>query len=114
MDNGQALPNFFIVGAPKSGTTSLYHCLDQHPEIYMSPVKEPSFFASDIRFELLSQEARPLLRHDPRALRDYFDGPMQEKGVGGAGAGVGGISQTLQECPERDRNRRGKCLLSLV
>jgi Sulfotransferase family len=56
MENKQALPNFFIVGAPKSGTTSLYHCLDQHPEIYMSPVKEPSFFASDIRLELLSTD----------------------------------------------------------
>ena len=81
MENRQALPNFFIVGAPKSGTTSLYHCLDQHPEIYMSPVKEPSFFASDIRLELLSHEARPLIRHDPRELRAYLDGPMQEKGL---------------------------------
>jgi hypothetical protein len=80
METRQALPNFFIVGAPKSGTTSLYHCLDQHPDIYMSPVKEPSFFASDIRLELLSQEARPLIRHDPGELRAYLDGPMQEKG----------------------------------
>jgi len=27
------MPNFFIVGAPKAGTTSLYHYLDQHPDI---------------------------------------------------------------------------------
>ena len=38
------LPNFFIVGAMKSGTTSLYEYLCQHPEIFMSPVKEPSYF----------------------------------------------------------------------
>jgi hypothetical protein len=41
-------PNFFIVGAPKSGTTALYSYLSQHPEIFMSRLKEPQFFASDI------------------------------------------------------------------
>ena len=39
------LPNFLIVGAAKCGTTSLYHYLRQHPDIYMSPVKEPRFFS---------------------------------------------------------------------
>jgi len=39
-------PNFFIVGAYKSGTTSLYEYLNEMPEIYMSPVKEPNFFSS--------------------------------------------------------------------
>ena len=41
------LPNFFIVGAAKSGTTSLYHHLCQHPDVFMSPVKEPNFFSGD-------------------------------------------------------------------
>jgi len=39
------LPNFLVVGAAKSGTTSLYNYLKQHPDIYMSPVKEPYFFS---------------------------------------------------------------------
>ncbi|QUY44823.1 sulfotransferase [Acaryochloris marina] len=39
------LPNFLIIGAAKGGTTSLYYYLDQHPQVYMSPVKEPRFFA---------------------------------------------------------------------
>lgn len=39
------LPNFLIVGTPKSGTTSLYHYLNQHPEIYFSSHKEPHFFS---------------------------------------------------------------------
>ena len=39
------LPNFLVVGAAKAGTTSLYHYLKQHPEIYMSPIKEPYFFS---------------------------------------------------------------------
>lgn len=39
------LPNFFIVGAAKSGTTALYHYLTQHPEVFLSPIKETNFFA---------------------------------------------------------------------
>jgi hypothetical protein len=41
-------PNFFIVGAPKSGTTALYSYLKRHPDIFMSKLKEPQFFAPDI------------------------------------------------------------------
>ena len=37
-------PDFLIVGAAKAGTTSLYHYLNQHPDIYMSHVKEPDYF----------------------------------------------------------------------
>lgn len=44
----KGLPDFFIVGAPKCGTTALYHYLTQHPDIFMSPVKEPHFFATDL------------------------------------------------------------------
>jgi hypothetical protein len=42
------MPNFFIIGAQKAGTTSLYHYLAQHPQIYMSPAKEPFFFNHEI------------------------------------------------------------------
>jgi hypothetical protein len=41
-------PNFFIVGAPKCGTTALYEYLRHHPNIFMSEVKEPHFFAKDL------------------------------------------------------------------
>ncbi len=77
------LPNFFIAGAPKSGTTSLYHYLDQHPEIYMSPVKEPNYFASEIRLEHFSERLRPRAEQDVAPLRAYLDGPMREKRFGG-------------------------------
>src|SRR5438445_9750758 len=43
------IPDFFIVGHPKSGTTALYEMLRRHPQIYMSELKEPRFFASDLR-----------------------------------------------------------------
>jgi hypothetical protein len=38
------LPTFLIIGAAKSGTTSLYHYLRQHPDIFMSPIKEPNYY----------------------------------------------------------------------
>ena len=41
-------PNFFILGAPKSGTTSLYKYLSEHPNIFMSKIKGPHFFSSDV------------------------------------------------------------------
>jgi len=43
------LPNIFIIGAAKCGTTSLHHYLDQHPDISMSRDKEPCVF-SEPRF----------------------------------------------------------------
>jgi Sulfotransferase domain len=43
------VPDFFIVGNPKSGTTALYEMLRRHPEIYMPDLKEPWFFATDMR-----------------------------------------------------------------
>ena len=42
------MPDFFIVGHPKSGTTALYEMLRRHPEIFMPDLKEPRFFASDL------------------------------------------------------------------
>ena len=45
MNENYFLPDFFIVGAPKAGTTSLYYYLEQHPDIFMSPVKEPNYFS---------------------------------------------------------------------
>ena len=45
MDKKQPWPNLFVVGAAKAGTTSLHYYLSQHPDIYMSSVKEPHFFS---------------------------------------------------------------------
>ena len=39
------LPNFLVIGAAKSGTTSLHEYLNEHPDVFMSPIKEPGFFA---------------------------------------------------------------------
>lgn len=41
-------PGFFIIGAPKCGTTSLAAWLGEHPNVYVTPIKEPRYFSSDI------------------------------------------------------------------
>lgn len=67
------LPNFFIVGAGKAGTTSLYHYLRQHPEIYMSPVKEPCYFADEIRPKNIARPFLENLRRESRRLPKILD-----------------------------------------
>ena len=60
-----ALPNLFVIGAPKCGTTALHRYLDLHPRISMSAIKEPKFF--------LVEGSRPRHRGpgDERASRRY-------------------------------------------
>jgi hypothetical protein len=43
----ERLPNFFIIGAAKAGTSALYDILKQHPEVHLPFVKEPMFFSHD-------------------------------------------------------------------
>jgi len=42
-----ALPDFFVAGVPKAGTTALHSALARHPALFMSTVKEPKFFLTD-------------------------------------------------------------------
>lgn len=58
------LPTFIVIGAGRSGTTSLYHYLRQHPEIAMSRIKETRYFA----WEVEQDRARDL----PAATIDGF------------------------------------------
>ena len=44
-------PNFFILGAPKCGTTSLASWLSEHSDVFMSPIKEPHHFCSDFGYK---------------------------------------------------------------
>jgi hypothetical protein len=79
------MPNFFIVGAQKAGTTSLYHYLNQHPQVYMSPRKEPHFFEG-----MQSEFRRPGRRNAPVSdLAEYqtlFEGVSDERAIGEASA----------------------------
>ena len=77
------MPNFFVVGAQKAGTTSLYHYLEQHPDVFMSPRKEPHFFEG-----MQSDYRRPDRRLAPvTGVEEYmalFAGVRGEKAVGEA------------------------------
>jgi Sulfotransferase family len=68
-------PNFFIIGAAKAGTTSLYQYLAQHPDIYMSPIKEPNYFSTEINFE----DVRPEVQERIKLLKidAYLKGDMK-------------------------------------
>jgi hypothetical protein len=79
-------PNFFIVGKPKSGTTALHLMLEQHPDVYMSPVKEPHYFARD-HVEAARQRNRGYRGLPYKDLDSYlalFEGAATEKIVGEA------------------------------
>lgn len=67
------LPNFFILGAAKSGTTSLHAYLNQHPEVFLSQNKEPSFFCSC--FQVIS---------NPIDYFHLFSGASNQKVIGEA------------------------------
>ncbi len=62
---GRGVPDFFIVGHAKSGTTALYRMLRSHPQIYMPDLKETRFFARE-----LHPMAEPSKAH-PQTLEQY-------------------------------------------
>jgi Sulfotransferase domain len=63
----QRMPDFFIVGNAKSGTTALYEMLGSHPDIYMPECKEPWFFASE-----LHERTPPRPEGIPQTLDEYL------------------------------------------
>jgi hypothetical protein len=75
-------PDLFIVGAPKCGTTSLYEYLRGHPQVFMSPDKEPRYFAPDMLTGLPDFELR-YPQDEERYLR-LFAGASDEKRLGEA------------------------------
>ncbi len=84
------LPNFLIVGAAKSGSTSLYHYLNQHPEVFMPINKEPNFFVSE--YQLQTSPNCPSFKIDRRRMvfneEDYYklfiDAKKEHKAIGEA------------------------------
>jgi hypothetical protein len=67
-------PNVFLVGAPKAGTTSLARVLAAHPDFFMSPIKEPCHFCTDVRQQLV-----PWFEGQRQMdLAAYLDSPVRE------------------------------------
>ena len=85
------LPNFLIIGAQKSGTTALYRYLSQHPQVYMSSVKEPHFFAFegeklDLRGPRDLEIMNDIAVTDISDYSELFRGVSGERAVGEASA----------------------------
>jgi hypothetical protein len=78
----QRLPDFFIVGQPKSGTTALYSMLRNHPQIYLPETKEPGYLAEELH---LRKPPRP--NNEVDTFKDYvrlFEQAAPEQLVGEA------------------------------
>jgi Sulfotransferase domain len=76
------IPDFYIVGHPKSGTTALYSMLRRHPQIFMPDGKEPWFFAEE-----LHERTPPRPEGTPQTLEQYaawFAGAGAQQRVGEA------------------------------
>lgn len=75
-------PTFFLAGAPKAGTTSLFRCLAQHPDIAVAAIKEPCFFAPEVPVDAAtsahraSWEAYAALFHNAGTRRAIGEGSV--------------------------------------
>jgi hypothetical protein len=67
------LPNFFIIGAPKCGTTSLYYYLRTHPNVFLTTPKEPDYFSRSLTPEWKLRQ-RPAYRQELSAYLKLYDG----------------------------------------
>ena len=79
------LPNFLIIGVQKAGTTSIYNYLNEHPQIYMSPVKETNFFETEWDKESAESNNKPCKTiKDIDTYSKLFDGVKDEIAIGEA------------------------------
>ena len=96
-DEASALPSFVIIGAAKAGTTALYWYLADHPQVFMSPVKETNFFAFGLDDEGNRLYGDPDLHRFPvqtaAAYEELFSGA-------GEALAVGEASPIYLECPQ--------------
>ena len=83
-----SLPNFIIIGAVRSGTTSVYEYLRQHPQVFMCPFKQTNFFISDLEKPIFNGPRGSILnRERVDNLEDYqalFNGVRSEHAIGEA------------------------------
>ncbi|HEX4115444.1 MAG TPA: sulfotransferase [Solirubrobacteraceae bacterium] len=80
------LPDFFVVGHPKCGTTALYEMLRLHPQVFMPDLKEPWFFATELLHDLPTVSIA-IPDGIPKTLGDYlalFEGARPEQLAGEA------------------------------
>ena len=98
-------PNFFIVGAAKCGTTSMYEYLRQHPDVYMPEFKEPVFFGRDLGIE------RYWCVQDERDYLSLFEDAAGRKRIGESSVWYICSATAAQEI--RDFNPEAKIVIML-
>ena len=89
------LPDFFLIGACRAGTTALFQALREHPDVFMPPVKEPFFFLSEQEVAALDLRMRHDLRRwkftgrisDPHEYLRLFSTAAAHQVVGEASTG---------------------------
>ena len=96
-DEAPVLPNFVIIGAAKAGTTALYWYLADHPQVFMSPVKETNYFAFGVDDHGNLLYGDPDLHRFPvrssAAYEELFSGATDA-------AAIGEASPIYLECPQ--------------
>lgn len=97
-------PNFFIVGAAKSGTSALYRYLREHPNIFMPELKEPHFFATD-------HPNQRIIRTMDEYLRLFYPAGSQHLAVGEASPQYLRSDLALQNI--RDFNPQARIIIML-
>ncbi len=95
------MPNFLLIGTNKAGTSSMFAYLKQHPEVYMSPIKEPHFFAHEGRkLDYCApgdEDRNQLCVTNLENYQALFQGVSKEKAIGEASPS----SLSFPQAPER-------------
>lgn len=79
------LPNFIIIGVQKAGTSSIYGYLKQHPQVYMSPIKETNFWtniAKDSQSNETASQKKRIMTFEQYT--QLFEGVQDEIAIGEA------------------------------
>jgi hypothetical protein len=99
-----SFPNFLVIGANKAGTTSLHRYLGEHPDVFVSAVKEPSYFAvagaparAERDLDPAERRSRALMVQTEAEYRALFDAVDGERAIGEASTAY--LSST--RAPER-------------
>lgn len=94
---GATLPTFIVIGAAKAGTTALYWYLAEHPQVFMSPLKETNYFAFGVDGDGRLLYGDPELHRFRVRSRDDYEALFA--GAGDALA-IGEVSPIYLECPQ--------------
>lgn len=91
------LPNFLVIGAPRSGTTSLYQWLSLHPNVFMPEIKEPHYFTYANMVNVFFEDKKVPLPNYSKNWNDYIK--LFEKADSNIHLAIGEASPTYLASP---------------